>query len=138
MPLTTLRALHTTIGNALAELERVYQAHPGSVDGAPLDFPDLDVPYYATASSNPYADAAEKLAVDPAVVVAARQIVAACGQLSASVHQPFFSLVDVAMSVRTSACPPPMYTNCGRHPNEHTTHRATWQHVSAFSTLPTL
>ena len=102
MSFATLRALHTTIGDALAELERVYQSHPGSVDGAPLDYPDLDVPYYATAPSSPSIATAEKLTLEPDAVVAARQIVAACGQLSASVHQPFFSLVDAAMSVRTS------------------------------------
>ena len=104
MTFATLKALHSVIGDALAQMERVYAER--SQGTAPLDYPSLDVPYYNnTASHNAEAEAAEKLASDPAVVAAANQIVAACGQLAASVHRPFFSLVEGLMSV---SVPPPV------------------------------
>ncbi|KAI0682055.1 S-adenosyl-L-methionine-dependent methyltransferase [Cerioporus squamosus] len=99
MTFATLRALHAVIGDALAEMERVYRAQPGDVD-----YPSLDVPYYKNATHTPEEDAAEKLASDPAVVVAANHVVAACGQLAASVHRPFFSLVEGAKSEHVAAC----------------------------------
>ncbi len=99
MTFATLRALHTVIGDALAEMEKVYRAQPGDL---PLDYPSLYVPFYKNAKHGPEAEAAEQLASDPAVVVAASHIVAACGQLAASVHRPFFSLVEGAKAVSTA------------------------------------
>ncbi|TBU24980.1 S-adenosyl-L-methionine-dependent methyltransferase [Dichomitus squalens] len=78
-------------------MERVYAER--SQGTTPLDYPSLDVPYYNNAvNRNLKAEPAEKLASDPAVVTAANQIVAACGQLAASVHRPFFSLMEGLMS----------------------------------------
>ncbi|KAI0326179.1 S-adenosyl-L-methionine-dependent methyltransferase [Cubamyces sp. BRFM 1775] len=89
--LATLRALHATIGNALQDIERIYTAKD-------LDYPSLDIPFYqsdvsATDTSEEklkQADA-EKLAADPKIMQASSLIVAACGQLVASVHHPFFT-----------------------------------------------
>ena len=98
MTFATLKALHGVIGDALAQMERVYAEQ--SQGNVPLDYPSLNVPFYNNATNpSAEAEAAEKLASDPAVVTAANQIVAACGQLSASVHRPFFSLVEGLMSV---------------------------------------
>ena len=94
----TLRALHTVIGDALSEMERVYAEHSGSAKG-PLDYPSLDTPYYITAQHTQEEEEAEKLAISPDVLRAASHIVAACGQLAASVHRPFYSVVDGAFSV---------------------------------------
>ena len=93
----TLRALHGLIGDALGEIEKVYRTQPGAA--GPLDFPSLDKPYYKTVVHSSELEAAEKLTSDPAVVGAANRIVAACAQLSASVHKPFFQLTDAMMSV---------------------------------------
>ncbi|TFK84126.1 S-adenosyl-L-methionine-dependent methyltransferase [Polyporus arcularius HHB13444] len=82
-------------------MEKVYRAQPGD---RPLDYPSLDVPFYKNATHAPEAEAAEKLASDPVVVVAASHIVAACGQLAASVHRPFFSLVEGAKAEHVTAC----------------------------------
>ncbi|RPD78566.1 S-adenosyl-L-methionine-dependent methyltransferase [Lentinus tigrinus ALCF2SS1-7] len=100
MTFATLRALHAVVGDALAEMERVYKAYPEP----DVDYPSLDVPFYKNATHTAQAEAAEKLAGDPAVVVAANHIVAACGQLAASVHRPFFSLVDAAKGAHLTAC----------------------------------
>ena len=107
MTFATLRALHTVIGDALTELERVYAARSAE-SGTSLDYPSLDVPYYhnnnsANAQSSAEAEAAEKLAEDPAVVMTANHIVAACEQLAVSVHRPFFTLTEGIMSVRFSS-----------------------------------
>ncbi|KAI1791339.1 S-adenosyl-L-methionine-dependent methyltransferase [Ganoderma leucocontextum] len=105
MTFATLRALHAVIGDALTEMERVYAAR--SQGGTPLDYPSLDVPYYNnknTAAHSSEAEAAEKLASDSAVVMAANHIVAACEQLAASVHRPFFSLMEGIMSGHLTAC----------------------------------
>ncbi|KAH9894797.1 S-adenosyl-L-methionine-dependent methyltransferase [Cubamyces lactineus] len=98
----TLRALHGLIGDALGEIENVYRTQPGPT--GPLDFPSLDKPYYKTAAHSPELEIAEKLTSDPAVVDAANRIVAACGQLSASVHKPFFQLTDAMMSDHLASC----------------------------------
>ena len=101
MTFATLRALHAVIGDALAEMEVVFQQHPRThPDVGPVDYPSLDVPYYSAATHTAQDEAAEGLAADPAVVGAANRIVAACGQLAAAVHRPFFSLVEMMKSVR--------------------------------------
>ncbi|KAI0350580.1 S-adenosyl-L-methionine-dependent methyltransferase [Trametes cingulata] len=90
--LAALRALHATIGAALDDIDRVY-------NGQGLDYPSLDVPYYhhsATTGADPKQVQAEKLISDPAVARASSLIVAACGQLSASVQIPFLTLVEGA------------------------------------------
>ena len=105
MTFATLRALHTVIGDALTEMERIYAARSAEAGGggAPLDYPSLDVPYYhnggAAGAHSGQADAAEKLAAEADVVMAANHIVAACEQLAASVHRPFFTLMEGIMSV---------------------------------------
>ena len=106
MTFATLRALHTVIGDALTEMERIYAARSaeGGGGGAPLDYPSLDVPYYHNGGAGarehgPQAEAAEKLAAEADVVMAANHIVAACEQLAASVHRPFFTLMEGIMSV---------------------------------------
>ena len=110
MSFATLRALYAIIGDALTDLERIYQAQPSSTDGIPLDFPNLDEPCYPGAPQSADAAAAEKLALAPDAVVAARQIVAACAQLSASVHLPFYSLVETAKGVR-ACCFVPLHAD---------------------------
>lgn len=75
----------------------------GSREGTyQLDFPGLDAAYYPTESHDPDADAAEALASHPDVIAATNRIVAACGQISATVHRPFLTLCDAAMGVRAS------------------------------------
>lgn len=90
----------------------------------PLDFPDLDLPYFPTPLRKP-ADQfssdsnvpsvqqraeqrtrdrntkAEDLTTDVDVVNAANKIIAACTQLSASLQKPFLTICDAAMGVRT-------------------------------------
>ncbi|KAI0326180.1 S-adenosyl-L-methionine-dependent methyltransferase [Cubamyces sp. BRFM 1775] len=90
MPISDLRALHAVIGQAIDEIEKVYQSQ-----SPPLEYPALDVPYYVSQKHTPEVDKAEELKLDPAVFSAANQIVAACGQLTATVHKPFFQLVEV-------------------------------------------
>ena len=93
MTLETLRALHAVIGDAISTIESTYNAHS-------LDFPSLDVPYYANTSlATKDQQRAEELRGDPAVFGATNAIVAACGQLTAAVHKPFFSLIDAAQGV---------------------------------------
>ena len=105
MTFATLRALHAVIGDALAKMERVYDSESQSEPGlGRVDYPALDVPFYKGAPHTPAEEVAERLAGDPAVVVAANHVVAACGQLAASVHRPFFSLVEVAKGVSACAC----------------------------------
>ncbi|KAI0666641.1 S-adenosyl-L-methionine-dependent methyltransferase [Trametes maxima] len=96
----TLRKLHALVGDALGEIERVYNGQPGGT----LDFPALDVPYYATAAHSREQEAAEKLTADPKVVGAANTLVAACGQLIASVHKPFFLYAEAGMSDNLASC----------------------------------
>jgi hypothetical protein len=70
--------------------------HPQPFVDYPLDFPSLDAPY---DKDNP----AEVLATDPNVVTAIARIVAACGQMAATVQSPFLSLCDASMAVSSSA-----------------------------------
>ncbi|KAJ2981886.1 hypothetical protein NUW54_g10817 [Trametes sanguinea] len=90
MPFAELRALHAVIGQAIDEIEKVYKSQ-----SPPLEYPALDVPYYSSQKHSPEVDKAEELKLDPAVFSAANQIVAACGQLTATVHKPFFQLVEI-------------------------------------------
>lgn len=92
----TLRALHTLVGDALAEIERVYRAPPAG--GGPVDYPSLDSPVYE--DNVPGCNTAEDLTSDPTVVTAANTIVAACGQITATLHKPFFQLCEANMGVR--------------------------------------
>ena len=106
MTFATLRALYTVIGDALTEMERVYAARSAE-GGTPLDYPSLDVPYYHNncdrdGDASSAVEAAEKLAQDTEVVTPASHIVAACQQLAASVHRPFFTLAEGIMSVSFS------------------------------------
>ncbi|KAI0768816.1 S-adenosyl-L-methionine-dependent methyltransferase [Trametes elegans] len=98
----TLRALHALIGDALGEIEGVYRTRPEGT--SPLDYPSLDVPHYNTAAHGAAQEAAEKLTSDPTVVTAMDKIVAACGQLAASLHRPFFQLVDVTTAGHVTSC----------------------------------
>ncbi|KAI8973144.1 S-adenosyl-L-methionine-dependent methyltransferase [Trametes punicea] len=78
---------------------------PGlSVDLRMLDLPPLDTPYYPTEDHTLEADAAESLASHPDVIAAANRIVAACGQISATIHRPFLTLCDAAMGYHLPAC----------------------------------
>ncbi len=93
----TLRALHTLVGDALAEIERVYHDPPQG--GGPVDYPSLDVPFYKNSAPGT-TNTAEDLTSDPAVMTAANTIVAACGQIAATLHKPFFQLCEANMGVR--------------------------------------
>jgi hypothetical protein len=63
------------------------------VAGSPnLDFPSLDSPYNQTSLS-------EALTSHPTVIAAIGRIIAAAGQLSASVQTPFLTLCDATMGV---------------------------------------
>ena len=100
MTIATLRALQTTIASAIDEIEAVY-ASQTKATGLPLDFPSLDVPYYPGVPHAPEADKAEELRLDPAVFAATNRIVGACGQITATVRKPYFSLTDSTIIVRT-------------------------------------
>ncbi|KAI0761043.1 S-adenosyl-L-methionine-dependent methyltransferase [Trametes elegans] len=82
MSLSILRALHGTIGNAIDDLDRLYRER--SQSDVALEPPLLDVPFYPSAPHSAYEELAEKLTADPAVAHATRQILAACGQMSAT------------------------------------------------------
>ena len=58
-----------------------------------LDFPSLDAPCNPTSVS-------EALTSDPTVLSAISQIIAAAGQLTATVQTPFLTLCDAVMGVR--------------------------------------
>ncbi|KAI0644810.1 S-adenosyl-L-methionine-dependent methyltransferase [Trametes meyenii] len=93
MGFAILRALHTCIGNAIDDLERTYREN--SPSGLSLDFPHLDEPYYANADFRSEAELlVQKLYDDPAVSIASMQIVAACGQLGATVNKPWHGVVE--------------------------------------------
>ena len=98
MTVETLRALHAVIGEAIDEIDRVYKAHSQD-GGAALQFPSLDAPYYSTLKNSTEVEKAEDLRTDPTVFGAANKIVAACGQITATVHKPFFQLVEGGQGV---------------------------------------
>lgn len=97
MTFGTLRALHTSIGNAIDDLERLYQER--SPRGEPIEFPRPDVPYYSAEKHAPNDELAEKLSADPAVTFVAQQIVAACDQLGAAVNRPWNTLIRTIQEV---------------------------------------
>ncbi|KAI0712854.1 S-adenosyl-L-methionine-dependent methyltransferase [Cerioporus squamosus] len=86
--LAHLRALHATIGSALDNIDRVFKGHN-------VDFPSPDVPI-SLSSSEPStaANTQEDLVKSDEIVKASSYIVAACGQLSTAVQNPFFTLID--------------------------------------------
>jgi hypothetical protein len=145
MTFAVLRSLHTIIGEALDDIERIYASHgypspseptsaPHSTDGtlkpshkltvstaqayaspppspsmathaqpipppptssgstSPLDFPSLDAPCNQTSLS-------EALTTHPVVLLAISRIIAAAGQISATVQTPFLTLCDATMGV---------------------------------------
>lgn len=87
-----LRALHSIIGESIDDIERVYRQ--ASVDGhtGKLDFPDPDKPLNASSP-------AERLVSHTDVVEAIKRIVAATGQLAASVQIPTYAVVETALAV---------------------------------------
>ncbi|RPD58019.1 S-adenosyl-L-methionine-dependent methyltransferase [Lentinus tigrinus ALCF2SS1-7] len=78
-----LRALHTTIGSALDDIERVYKSNN-------VDFPSLDAPLTIQDASSP----SEALLKNDEIIKASNYLVAACGQLSTAVQNPFFTLME--------------------------------------------
>ncbi|KAI0827532.1 S-adenosyl-L-methionine-dependent methyltransferase [Trametes gibbosa] len=90
MTIADLRALHTVIGSAIDRIETVYKS-----ERPPLEYPSLDEPYYISEPHTREVDRAEELRLTDAVFAAANEIVAACGQLTAAVHKPFFQLVEI-------------------------------------------
>ena len=96
MTFAALRALYASIGHALDELERLYRDHTTS-EG--LDFPDLDEPYYPSAHHTLAEERAEKLKADPDVAFTIRRIVAACGQMSATVNRTWLGVMDTIQGV---------------------------------------
>lgn len=71
------------MGTALNDIEKVYQG---------VDFPSLDKPINRNSSS-------ERLASDPSVLGATKNIIAAAGQLVASVQAPTFGMIAAAVRV---------------------------------------
>lgn len=114
----SLRTLHTLIGDALDDVERVFASYQpplhsptfsdssgsakysssprfsedGELNRAPLDFPSLDKPYDPLSP-------AEALLSHPTVVHATKLIVSATGQLAAVVQRPFLTICDATMGV---------------------------------------
>lgn len=66
-----------------------------SFDFPSFDFPSLDAPYDPSS-------AAEALTQHPDVVRAINRIVAACGQMTATIQAPFLTLCDAIMAVRSA------------------------------------
>ncbi|KAF9261125.1 S-adenosyl-L-methionine-dependent methyltransferase, partial [Marasmius fiardii PR-910] len=63
----------------------------------PIDFPSLDSPYDPTSPS-------ENLTAHPEVFSAINKIVAACGQMSATVQPPFLTICDATMGYHLPSC----------------------------------
>ena len=99
MTIASLRALQAVISSAIDEIEQVYKSQSAST-GLDLDYPALDIPYYSSKQNSPAVEKSEELRIDPTVFGAANKIVAACGQINATVHKPFFSLVEGVNGVR--------------------------------------
>ncbi|KAJ6555116.1 hypothetical protein DFH09DRAFT_1038072 [Mycena vulgaris] len=133
MTFVVLRALHAILGDALADIERVYALEdtttttpsslsgttttnhrkapslsssyayaspplsPSSASSPPLDFPSLDAPCDPASPS-------EQLTAHPTVVAAINCIVAAVGQMTATVQVPFLSLCDTSMGYHLPSC----------------------------------
>ncbi|KAJ7910449.1 O-methyltransferase-domain-containing protein [Mycena leptocephala] len=129
MTLAVLRALHAILGDAIHDIETVY-AHAQPEDPPPthktnsfsrayaspppspssssstntslfsgpgLDFPSLDAPYDPASPG-------EQLTAHPTVVAAINRIVAAAGQLAATVQVPFLTLCDAGMGYHLPSC----------------------------------
>ena len=103
MTFSTLRALHSVIGAAIDDIEHVYRQC--SQQGSNLEFPALDEPYYRTDQHMPYEDLAEELKDNPVVAAASKRIVAACGQLSTTVNNPWSGLIEDLLWVRIYRSP---------------------------------
>ncbi|KAF8634693.1 hypothetical protein AX15_000751 [Amanita polypyramis BW_CC] len=76
-----------------AHVRASYLAH----DPHMLDFPSLDAPYDPNSPS-------ELLSADPIVVRATNHIIAAAGQLTATVQAPFLSICDASMAYHLPSC----------------------------------
>ncbi|ESK91595.1 ich1 protein [Moniliophthora roreri MCA 2997] len=70
---------------------------PSTPPSTPIDFPSLDSPWDPNSQS-------EMLTTHPDVVFAINKIIGACGQISATVQQPFLYLSDAVMSYHLPAC----------------------------------
>ncbi|KAF7324950.1 Ich1 protein [Mycena kentingensis (nom. inval.)] len=110
MTFAVLRALHTIIGDALDDIEHVYSEAAGGPYASPPpsptspaptasapDFPSLDAPSDPLSTS-------EQLTTHPTVAAAITRIVAAAGQISATVHPPFLTLCDASMGYHLPSC----------------------------------
>ncbi|KAK7052486.1 O-methyltransferase [Favolaschia claudopus] len=132
MTFAVLRALHTILGDALHDIEtvyatahvpeppsthrkanslsRVYASPPPSPSSSSsstfdptksslfsLDFPSLDAPCDPNSP-------AEQLTTHPTVVAAINRIVAAAGQMAATVQVPFLTLCDAGMGYHLPSC----------------------------------
>ena len=86
MTFSTLRALHSIIGSAIDDIERLYHERSPT-----LDFPSLEDPYYYSGPHTAEEELAEKMREDPVVGVACKMIVAACGHLNATVNKVSYS-----------------------------------------------
>ncbi|KAH9830194.1 S-adenosyl-L-methionine-dependent methyltransferase [Rhodofomes roseus] len=73
--------------------------------GAPeLDWPVLDEAYYDDgAAARARREVAERLSESPVVLAAVSRLVAACGQMCASVQRPFLTVCDAAMGYHLPA-----------------------------------
>ncbi|PPQ90602.1 hypothetical protein CVT25_007547 [Psilocybe cyanescens] len=70
---------------------------PGPDEAPTIDFPSLDAPCNSTSL-------AEALTSHPTVLAATCRIVAAAGQLSATVQTPFLTLCDATMGYHLPSC----------------------------------
>ncbi|KAH9942675.1 hypothetical protein B0H21DRAFT_520593 [Amylocystis lapponica] len=98
------------------------QNSPSATHTIAMDYPSLDLPYYPPPPSSEDDDGlgervcgmdadaedartrAEALTSHPVVIAATNRIVAACGQMTASVQRPFLTLCDAAMGYHLPAC----------------------------------
>ncbi|EIW56069.1 S-adenosyl-L-methionine-dependent methyltransferase [Trametes versicolor FP-101664 SS1] len=96
--------IHFPVGRPPKTPRRGHRGAGSSTDFQLLDFPALDNPYYPTEGHAQEEDAAESLASHPDVIAATNRIVAACGQIGATVHRPFLTLCDAAMGYHLPAC----------------------------------
>ena len=92
----SLKALHTLIGDALDDVERIFVSDR-VLNRAPLDFPSPDKPYDSLSP-------AEALLFHPTVAHAAKLIVSATGQLAAAIQPPFLTINDAAAGVSGHIC----------------------------------
>lgn len=86
--ISVLRLLADIISDAVSKLEYAYAA-------AAMSIPSLDKPFDPE-------DPAEKLRKDPAISEAVMNLVAAAGQITATVRDPVASVLNSAHAVCTS------------------------------------